>query len=131
MKSTARRSTPPKHKHYRAEGPADGRFTKELFRGPRVRHPYPVGTLRSRACNQFCVVAYQTRLVSVVVLACWNCRCVCSDDNSRQPASTCGQERVVAASSESRKSEPIEFSTYATAPCRKTQTLKTVSSSLC
>jgi hypothetical protein len=47
----ARRSTSPKHKLYRAEGPVDGRFTKELFRGPRVRHPYPVGTLRSRACE--------------------------------------------------------------------------------
>jgi hypothetical protein len=34
-----------------------------------------------------------------VVLACWNCRCVCSDDNSGQPASTCGRERLVAATS--------------------------------
>src|SRR5438876_12184204 len=75
-------------------GPADGRYTKGLFRGSRLRLPYLVGTLRSRACSQFCVVAYQTRLFPVVVLACWNCRCLGSDDGSGQPASTCGQERL-------------------------------------
>src|SRR6266446_293756 len=76
------------------EGPADGRHTKNLFRGSRLRLPYLVGTLRPRSCSQFCVVAYQTRLFLVVVLACWNFRCPGSHDNSGQLASTREQERL-------------------------------------
>src|SRR6266404_5344028 len=78
------------------EGPADGRHTKNLFRGSRLRLPYIVGTLRPRAGSQFCVVAYQTRLFLVVVLAYWNYRCPGSNDNSGQLASrfTCFDSRT-------------------------------------
>ena len=87
MKGTTERVARHTYKLYQADGPADG--SKRLFRGPRHRHPYLVGTLRSRAYSRFRVGASQTRLVSLVVLAYWNYRDLGPDDDSGQPASTC------------------------------------------
>src|SRR6266567_2089414 len=100
-------------------GPADGRYTKGLFRGSRLRLPYLVGTLRSRACSQFRVVAPQTRLFPVVVLACWNDRCLGSDDDSGQPASTCGQERLKKAKAAQENDLPISSSSPRTPALRR------------
>jgi hypothetical protein len=76
------------------EGPEDGKYTKTYLGVLGFGFHIFSGLFALGHCSQFRVVDYQKRLVSLVVLACWDCRGFGSDDNREQPASTCGQERL-------------------------------------